>query len=122
MTQATGGPLLFRCRAGFASQPLSHPSGLLPRALVGTKLSDMSTNAAKTITGRELRRGTPEERLMPGESVIVRKQGGKVFELKRMDAREKSILKELDRLLKDIPDSGQPARTNLARVIIKGRE
>ena len=82
----------------------------------------MSTNAQKTITGRELRRGTPEERLIPGESVIVKKQGGKVFELKREDVQPPSILKALDQLLADIPNPGEPVRTNLARIIIEDRE
>ena len=82
----------------------------------------MSTNAQKTITGRELRRGTPEERLRPGESVIVHKQGGKVFELKRVDVQPQSILKALDQLLEDIPNRGEPVRTNLARIIIEDRE
>jgi hypothetical protein len=59
-------------------------------------MSDMSRKARKTITGRELRRGTPEERLMPGESLIVQKQGGKVFELRRVDVQERSTLKGLD--------------------------
>ena len=85
-------------------------------------MSDMSTKAQKTITGRELRRGTPEERLMPGESVIVQKQGGKVFELKRMDVQPQSILKALDQLLEDIPNPGEPVRTDLARIIIEDRE
>jgi hypothetical protein len=85
-------------------------------------LSDMSRNTRKTITGRELRRGTPEERLMPGESVIVQKQGGKVFELRRVDVQEKSILKGLDQLLADVPTPGRPARTDLARIIIEDRE
>ena len=82
----------------------------------------MSTNAQKTITGRELRRGTPEERLIPGESVIVKKQGGKVFELKRVDVQPPSILEALDQLLEDIPNTGEPVRTNLARIIIEDRE
>jgi hypothetical protein len=85
-------------------------------------MSDMSTKAQKTITGRELRRGTPEERLMPGESVIVQKQGGKVFELKRVDVQPQSILKALDQLLEDIPNPGEPVRTDLARIIIEDRE
>ena len=85
-------------------------------------LSDMGRHAQKTITGRALRRGTPAERLMPGESIIVKKQGGKVFELKRVDVREKSILKGLDQLLHDIPNTGKPARTNLAGIIIEDRE
>jgi hypothetical protein len=99
------------------------PAGMpLQGELVCTMLSDMSTNAQKTITGRELRRGTPEERLMPGESITVKKQGGKVFELKRVDVREKSILKGLDQLLEEVPSPRKPARTNLARIIIENRE
>ena len=85
-------------------------------------MSDRSTKAQKTITGRELRRGTPEERLIPEESVIVQKQGGKVFELKRVDVEPQSILKALDQLLEDIPNPGEPVRTNLARIIIEDRE
>ena len=84
--------------------------------------SDMSTNAQKSITGRELRRGTPEERLMPGESILVRKQGGKVFELRRVDVQQESLLKGVDQLLRDIPSPGKPIRTNLARIIIEDRE
>jgi len=59
---------------------------------------------------------------MPGESVIVQKQGGKVFELKRVDVQPQSILKALDQLLEDIPNPGAPVRTNLARIIIEDRE
>ena len=59
---------------------------------------------------------------MPGESVIVQKQGGKVFELKRVDIQPQSILKALDQLLEDIPNLGQPVRTDLARIIIEDRE
>jgi len=59
---------------------------------------------------------------MPGESITVKKQGGKVFELKRVDVREKSILKGLDQLLEEVPSPGKPARTNLARIIIEDRE
>ena len=59
---------------------------------------------------------------MPGESVIVQKQGGKVFELKRVDVPPQSILKALDQLLEDIPNPGEPVRTDLARIIIEDRE
>ena len=59
---------------------------------------------------------------MPEESVIVQKQGGKVFELKRGDVEPQSILKALDQLLEDIPNPGEPVRTNLARIIIEDRE
>ncbi|MEY2429073.1 MAG: hypothetical protein QOJ40_1958 [Verrucomicrobiota bacterium] len=83
-------------------------------------MSDMRDQ--KTITGRQLRRGTPEERLTPGESVIIQKRGGKVFELRRMDPGEKSILKQLDRVLEEIPNTGERVRTNLARIIVEDRE
>jgi hypothetical protein len=59
---------------------------------------------------------------MPGESVVVQKQGGKVFELKRVDVQSPSILKALDQLLEDIPNPGDAVRTDLARVIIEDRE
>ena len=94
----------------------------LRRQLVCTIVLDMSTPVPKTITGRELRRGTPEERLSPGESLIVKKQGGKVFQLKRVDVQPQSILKALDGLLEDIPNPEEPVRTDLAQSIIKDRE
>lgn len=59
---------------------------------------------------------------MPGESVVVQKQGGKVFELKRVDVQSPSILKALDQLLEDIPNPGDAVRTDLARIIIEYRE
>jgi hypothetical protein len=83
-------------------------------------LSDMS--AEKSITGRELRRGTPEEKLRPGESITVRKQGGKVFELRRLDSGERSLVKQADALFQEVPNPGQQVRTNLARVIVEDRE
>jgi hypothetical protein len=59
---------------------------------------------------------------MPGESVVVQKQGGKVFELKRVDVQSPSILKAPDQLLEDIPNPGDAVRTDLARIIIEDRE
>ncbi len=59
---------------------------------------------------------------MPGESMIVRKKAGKVFELRRLDVRGKSILKGLDQLLAEVPTPGKPARTDLARIIVEERE
>jgi hypothetical protein len=44
----------------------------------------------KEITGRDLRRGTPEETLFAGESLIIKKSSGKVFELTRVDPGEKA--------------------------------
>lgn len=76
----------------------------------------------KHVTGRDLRRGTPEERLAPGESLIIRKKGGKVFELRRIDAGTKSMNAALDRLLEEIPSTGPRERVDLAGIIIEDRE
>ncbi len=82
----------------------------------------MRTKTEKTISGRELRRGTPEERLMPGESITVRKQGGKTFQLKRVDTGQRSVLAGLDELLEEVPNPGAPVRTDLAQKIVEDRE
>ena len=76
----------------------------------------------KSITGRELRRSTPEEKLTPGEALVIRKQGGKVFELRRLDGGTRSLVKELDHLLKEVPNSGKAVRTDLARAVTEERE
>jgi hypothetical protein len=76
----------------------------------------------KEISGRELRRSTPEERLRPGEAVIVKKSNGKRFALTRVDAGEKSINAAIDNLFQEIPREGPKMRTDLSRVIIEDRE
>lgn len=76
----------------------------------------------KRISGRELRHGAPEENLSPGEAVIVEKRGGKVFELRRVDAGEKDILDGLDRIISEVPSTGPAHKTDLARIIIEDRE
>ena len=76
----------------------------------------------KTISGRELCHGAPEENLSPGESILIEKRGGKVFELRRMDSEKKSILDELDRILREIPDEGPPFKHNLSETFIEDRE
>ena len=76
----------------------------------------------KVISSREMRRGTPEETLASGESLLIKKQGGKVFELRRVDRNDKSLLKQLDQLLDDIPVKGQRVRINLAKIICEERE
>ena len=63
---------------------------------------------AQEISGRQLRRSTPEERLRPGEAVIVNKSNGKRFALTRLDAGEKSINAALDNSSRD------PSRKDLA--------
>ena len=77
---------------------------------------------SRQITGRDLQRGTPEETLAPGESIIVKKQRGKIFELKRVDPGSKSLNAGLDSLLAQMPPEGKRVRTNLARIIIEDRE
>jgi hypothetical protein len=78
--------------------------------------------ANKHISGRQLRHGSPEEKLSPGEAVTIAKRGGKVFELKRVDAGEKSILQGLDRLLEEMPSTGPAGPVDLSRIIIEDRE
>lgn len=78
--------------------------------------------ATKTISGRQLRHGAPEETLSPGESVRVKKRDGKVFELRRVDTGERDILAGLDQIMEEIPRTGPAHATNLARIIIEDRE
>jgi hypothetical protein len=77
---------------------------------------------SKEISGRELRRNTPEEKLRPGEALIVKKASGKVFELRRLDAGRKSFNAGLDELLAEMPPEGERIRTNLSRILIEDRE
>ena len=76
----------------------------------------------KSISGRKLRREAVEEQLAPGESVRVTKEGGKVFELRRIDPGQADINAGLDRLLAEMPPEGARVRTNLSRIIIEDRE
>jgi len=75
----------------------------------------------KHITGRPLRHGSPEESLSPGESVQVHKRGGKVFELRRIDAGRENILEGLDKLLSEMPPTGPACTVDLAKIIIENR-
>jgi len=97
------------------------PKGL-KRGLVSTIMLNM--REPKTISGRTLRHGTPEESLTTGETVRIQKRNGKTFELKRVDGGQKSMISYLDELLKEVPltIAGKPVRTNLARTIIEERE
>ena len=78
--------------------------------------------ASQTISGRQLRHGAPEESLSPGESVRIRKRDGKVFELRRVDSGQRDILADLDQVLEEIPATGVPQHTDLARIIVEDRE
>lgn len=58
--------------------------------------------ATKTISGRQLRHGAPEESVSPGEAVRLKRRDGKVFELRRVDSGGWDILTDLDRILEEI--------------------
>jgi hypothetical protein len=89
---------------------------------VNTSITDMSSKAQKTITGRDLRRGAPEEGLRPGESVIIEKKSGKLFELKRVDARPKSIIAAVDRIIEEVSIEGRPLKIDAVKVFLEDRE
>jgi hypothetical protein len=76
----------------------------------------------KRISGRQLRHGSPEESLSPGESLTINKRGGKVFELTRTDSGSRDINARMDQLFKDIPPEGPRVKTDLVRVLLEERE
>jgi hypothetical protein len=78
--------------------------------------------ATKTISGRQLRHGAPEEALSPGESIRIKKRDGKVFELRRVDSGERDILAGLDQILEEVPSTGSARSIDLAQIIIEDRE
>jgi hypothetical protein len=82
----------------------------------------MSTKAQKTITGRDLRRKAPEEKLRPGEAVMIEKKSGKLFELKRVDVKPRSIVSAVDRIIEEIPVQGRRLGMDLVKIILEDRE
>jgi hypothetical protein len=78
--------------------------------------------ATKTISGRQLRHGAPEESLSPGEAVRIQKRDGKTFELRRIDPGARDILAGLDEILAEIPTTGLGEPTDLARIVIEDRQ
>jgi hypothetical protein len=76
----------------------------------------------KRITGRQLRHGSPEETLSPGESLTINKRGGKVFQMTRTDSGGKDINAQIDQLFKDIPPEGPRVKIDLVRVLLEERE
>jgi hypothetical protein len=82
----------------------------------------MGTKAHRTITGRDLRRGAPEEGLRPGESVIIEKKSGKLFELKRVDVRPRSIIAAVDKIIEDIPIEGRRVKMDAVKIVLEERE
>jgi hypothetical protein len=78
--------------------------------------------ANKRITGRQLRHGAPEERLSPGQSLLIEKRGGKRFELTRIDTGSPDFNGQMDQIFQEIPAEGKRAKTNLARTLLEERE
>ena len=76
----------------------------------------------KRITGRELRHGSPEEGLSPGQSIIIEKRGGKCFSLTRIDNGPVNFNVQMDQIFHEIPAEGEKVRTNLARILLEDRE
>lgn len=78
--------------------------------------------ASRRITGRQLRHGAPEERLSPGQSLVIEKRGGKRFELTRIDTGPVNFNQQMDQIFKEIPAEGKRFKTNLARTLLEERE
>lgn len=78
--------------------------------------------ASKRITGRQLRHGAPEEKLSPGQSLVIEKRGGKKFELTRIDTGPVNFNQQMDQVFREIPAEGRRVRTNLARTLLEERE
>ena len=77
---------------------------------------------SKRITGRQLRHGTPEENLSPGQSLVIEKRGGKRFELTRTDQGPVNFNEQMDQIFREIPAEGKRVKTNLARMLLEERE
>lgn len=77
---------------------------------------------SKRITGRQLRHGTPEEKLSPGQSVVIEKRGGKKFELTRIDMGPVNFNEQMDQIFREIPPEGKRTKTHLTRMLLEERE
>jgi hypothetical protein len=78
--------------------------------------------ANKRISGRQLRHGTPEECLSPGESLMIEKQRGKRFELTRVDKGPVNFNEQMNQIFHEIPGEGKLPKTNLVRALLEDRE
>jgi hypothetical protein len=70
-------------------------------------------NVTKTITVGELKHGTPEETLGPGQALRVKKPSGKQFLLVR-EAEAPDLAALHKEIMRDIPLVGPSQKTNLA--------
>ena len=82
----------------------------MKRLAVSGILSDM--NVTKTITVRELKCGTPEEALGPGQALRVKKSSGKEFLLVR-EAETPDLAALHKEIVRDIPLTGPSQKTDL---------
>lgn len=78
---------------------------------VRTIVSDMKVS--KTISVRELKRGTPEELLAPGEALRVKKPSGKAFLLVR-ETEAPNLSNLHAAIMKEVPLKGPSQKTDLA--------
>ena len=60
--------------------------------------------------------------MSPGESLTVKKRGGKEFQLTRTDSGKRDINAQMDQLFKDIPPEAPRVKTDLVRVLLEDRE
>jgi hypothetical protein len=53
---------------------------------------------------------------------MIEKKSGKLFELKRVDARPKSIVAAVDRIIEEVPIEGRRVEMDAVKVVLEDRE
>lgn len=76
----------------------------------------------KTHPMRSLKRGSPEERLAPGQSLQLAKGGGKRFKLTRVDEPPRDFLAMADEVIAAIPIEGPRVKTDFVRAHLEDSE
>jgi hypothetical protein len=71
---------------------------------------------------RALKRGAPEEKLAPGQSLHLTKGGGKRFTLTRIDDPPKDFLAGADEIMTAIPIEGPQVETDVVRAHLEAGE
>jgi hypothetical protein len=82
----------------------------------------MRVKTQRTISGRDLRRRAPEKGLRTGESLMIEKKRGKLFKLKRVNLKPRSIVAAVDRIIEEVPIEGRRVKTDLVKVFVENRE
>lgn len=75
----------------------------------------------KTISNREFKRGTHEEKLAQGEALRVVKAGGKAFVVRR-ESPAASMSKLFDEIMEEIPATGKSQKTDFAKWLAEEEE